>query len=309
LSDGTYLSRWLDEIAGTAHLSAEVKVLLLTAARWMDATGVYSLPREDLAELLKCHPRKISEKHKAAIDAGYLARVSAGVRGRTAEFQARIPGIPAPNRVPTVGTQTPERVPTVGTQSDEERVLVDGTLSTNRVPTVGTQSPQQGADCRHPNTYTHTDAVDSDGAVVVPLFDEEKSRKNKNTKREREEPDRFDEFWAAYPRHIAKAAARKAWNQAIKKGADPEAVILGARSYAASPRRRESDIRFTAYPGSWLNGERWTDDAESEPAAAAPPRQSQSRNAQNISAARQRALDAERRMGLPPDTTQGEISQ
>lgn len=309
MSDGTYLGRWLDEIAGSAHLSAEVKVLLMTAARFMDASGVYSLPREDLAALLKCHPRKISEKHRAAIDAGYLVRLSAGVRGHTAEFQAQIPGIPAPNRVPTIGTQTRDRVPTIGTQTEEERVLVDGTLSTNRVPTVGTQSTQQGADCRHPNTYTHTDAVDHDGAVVVPLFDEDKNRKNTNIEREHEaRPDRFDEFWAAYPRRIAKAAARKAWHRAIKNGADPEAIILGARSYAASPRRRESDIQFTAYPGSWLNGERWTDEAEAVPTAAAPARQGQSRNAQNISAARQRALEAQARMSQSAHTIQGEIS-
>jgi len=46
--------------------------------------------------------------------------------------------------------------------------------------------------------------------------------------------DKFEEFWEIYPRKIAKIAARKLWVRCvIKMKLDPEAIIVGARRYAA----------------------------------------------------------------------------
>lgn len=67
----------------------------------------------------------------------------------------------------------------------------------------------------------------------------------------------FAEFWAAYPRKRAKGDARKAWAQALKQGADPAVVIGAARRYAAE--RAGQDPRYTAYPATWLRGERYAD--------------------------------------------------
>ena len=50
--------------------------------------------------------------------------------------------------------------------------------------------------------------------------------------------DAFARFWAVYPRRAAKGAARKALAKAIKAGADPEAIIEGARRYGAETGRR-----------------------------------------------------------------------
>ncbi len=111
---------------------------------------------------------------------------------------------------------------------------------------------------------------------MVPLFEEQIpfGRTNKSAKRDKPEPrpqdarDLFGEFWKAYPKHVARGAARTAWDKAIKNGADPEEVILGARAYASSPRRRDSDSKFTAHPATWLNHERWADEPEPAPSAA-----------------------------------------
>lgn len=66
----------------------------------------------------------------------------------------------------------------------------------------------------------------------------------------------FDEFWKIYPRREAKAAARKAWDKAIKR-ADPGAITEGARRYRDDPGR---DPKFTAHAATWLNADRWTDE-------------------------------------------------
>lgn len=76
----------------------------------------------------------------------------------------------------------------------------------------------------------------------------------------------FEKFWAAYPRHEAKGAARKAWDKAIKR-ATPEEITAGAVRYRDQPGR---DPQYTAHAATWLNADRWTD----EPA---PARRSQDR--------------------------------
>lgn len=72
----------------------------------------------------------------------------------------------------------------------------------------------------------------------------------------------FEQFWAVWPKRVDKGGARRAWVKALKK-ADAETIIGAAAQYAASPFRPE--MQFVPMPATWLNGERWLDDA---PAAA-----------------------------------------
>lgn len=71
-----------------------------------------------------------------------------------------------------------------------------------------------------------------------------------------EYPADFEEFWAAYPRHVGKGGAFKTWKTALKK-ADAMAIIAGADRYRLDPNREDE---YTAHPSSWLNDCRWDDD-------------------------------------------------
>jgi hypothetical protein len=74
----------------------------------------------------------------------------------------------------------------------------------------------------------------------------------------------FAAFWAAYPRHVGEDDARKAFARALKR-ADAEAIIAGAKRYAA---KRAAEIqsgdepKWTKHPKTWLNGGRWNDEAK-----------------------------------------------
>lgn len=70
-----------------------------------------------------------------------------------------------------------------------------------------------------------------------------------------EPPDRFDEFWAIYPRKVSKPDARKAWTTALKR-TDAQTVIDGAHRYADDPNR---DPSYTKHPGTWLRNDCWND--------------------------------------------------
>ncbi len=67
----------------------------------------------------------------------------------------------------------------------------------------------------------------------------------------------FDRFWSIYPSKTAKGQARKAWPGAVKKAGGTDRILKAAARFAADPNR---DPKFTAYPATWLNGERWDDD-------------------------------------------------
>lgn len=66
----------------------------------------------------------------------------------------------------------------------------------------------------------------------------------------------FDEFYRAYPRHVAPGAARKAYDKALKR-ATPETILAGALRYRADPNRSDE---FTKHPSTWLNQDCWGDD-------------------------------------------------
>ena len=72
----------------------------------------------------------------------------------------------------------------------------------------------------------------------------------------------FELFWNAYPRHVSKGGARKAYAAAIGK-TTPEQLLAGAKRYAGE--RTGQDPKFTKHPASWLNQECWADEPAPDP--------------------------------------------
>jgi len=69
----------------------------------------------------------------------------------------------------------------------------------------------------------------------------------------------FAEFWERYPRRIGKAAARKAYAKAMNL-AQHDDIMFGLSQQMASLTAREA--QYIPHPATWLNQERWNDDAE-----------------------------------------------
>jgi Holliday junction resolvase RusA-like endonuclease len=63
------------------------------------------------------------------------------------------------------------------------------------------------------------------------------------------------DFWDAYPRRVAKKAARAKFAAACRR-ADPAAIVDGARRYRDDTNRVD---RFTKHPTTWLEGDCWDD--------------------------------------------------
>lgn len=71
----------------------------------------------------------------------------------------------------------------------------------------------------------------------------------------------FEEFWMVCPRKVGKKAALKAWETAIKGGADPDTVAQAMTDAAKEWQREGRAERFIPHPATWLNAGRWEDEA------------------------------------------------
>lgn len=70
-----------------------------------------------------------------------------------------------------------------------------------------------------------------------------------------------DTFWPAYPKKVAKEAARKAAAKVLAAGADPAEVMAGLEAARASEQWTRDGGRYVPHPATWLNGRRWEDEA------------------------------------------------
>ena len=73
----------------------------------------------------------------------------------------------------------------------------------------------------------------------------------------------FDEFWAAYPRKVAKAVARKAFAKLTEQ--QQLDACRAIDDHIAYWKAKETELEFIPYPSTWLNGERWEDELVIEP--------------------------------------------
>lgn len=72
---------------------------------------------------------------------------------------------------------------------------------------------------------------------------------------------RFDEFWLAYPRKVGKAAAWRKWQSLAPDDALTRDIIQAVQQQAQTPQWQKDEGQFIPHPSTYLNQERWTDEA------------------------------------------------
>lgn len=73
----------------------------------------------------------------------------------------------------------------------------------------------------------------------------------------------FEAFWEVYPRKLAKASARKAFE---KLKVDDSLLKQMLKALEVQKKSKQwADKQFIAYPATWLNQRRWEDEAEEQP--------------------------------------------
>jgi len=82
----------------------------------------------------------------------------------------------------------------------------------------------------------------------LPLPSPKKSLKN----------NRFDEWYAEYPRKDARGSAEKAWNKI--KSEEIDEIVQKTKCYATLVKEKSTERQFIPLPASWLNSKRWMDE-------------------------------------------------
>lgn len=72
----------------------------------------------------------------------------------------------------------------------------------------------------------------------------------------------FEDFWARYPRRVARKDALMAWKKLDPR--DYEKILGAIEAQRRSEQWKKSGGAFIPYPASWLNGERWNDELDAD---------------------------------------------
>lgn len=116
-------------------------------------------------------------------------------------------------------------------------------------------------------------SVDDDASKALAeckqhAMPESESESERETEKE-SDGDFFDDWYGAYPKKVGKGQARKAYRLACKK-AKADVLLAAAKRFAVACAGR--DPTFIPHPATWLNGERWLDEAPpSKPTQAQAP--------------------------------------
>ena len=89
-----------------------------------------------------------------------------------------------------------------------------------------------------------------------------RAKKPPRLKRMNGSPNGFDAFYAAYPIHVKRSDAEKAWNK-ISPDDDLRSNIMAAvEQQRKSEQWTRDGGKFIPHPASWLNGRRWEDEVK-----------------------------------------------
>lgn len=116
------------------------------------------------------------------------------------------------------------------------------------------------------NQIHPTGEPDSPRSIIKPST-------NRQTRERAKTEEAFDQFWKAYPSRSPHANPRKPaaakFTAAVKGGADPAAIIEGAKRLSAHVAGK--DPQFTPMASTWLSQARWQDAPPDRPPATALP--------------------------------------
>lgn len=102
------------------------------------------------------------------------------------------------------------------------------------------------------------------------------NRKNNTSKNNtpivpKEDDGLFDEFWSAYPKHVAQQPARKAFAR-LHPNRELLDKMLNALQWQKQTENWQRDgHRYVPNPATWLNGRRWEDEPEEQPPTSPQP--------------------------------------
>lgn len=121
-------------------------------------------------------------------------------------------------------------------------------------PKGQTRSVQGGEKQGVENQGLENQGVENRGQLNTNISNTDNKKKDNKTLSER-----FETLWELYPRKQGKAAARKAYERAIKAGVTDEAILNGIKNYIGYINGQRIEARYIKQGSTWFNGRCWED--------------------------------------------------
>src|SRR5262249_26222997 len=106
-----------------------------------------------------------------------------------------------------------------------------------------------------PNLKPNKESTESDKRIPDSLSTK---AKKKHTRPDPATLAAFDGFYGAYPRHIGREDALRAWLKLNPTAELIKEIMAGVERYKAEVQ--DTEPRYIKHPGPWLNAKRWEDE-------------------------------------------------
>lgn len=250
--DAATTFRWLDQIADDHNLPPAAARVAIVLRRYVNGRSGTAWPSQArMREATGLSRTGLQNTLRALVARGHLSVDVQRGRGSTNEYRPALIGDNA---------NSGEHFPPENANSGEHLNPENAKPSGQGVPSVvgrGANPSGQGVPSVvgiEPSDRTLRQNPLNEPNVILPDDNTSTSGSASNV-----EDDAFAKFWAAYPRRVAKGAARTAFAAALKK-TDCDTLIAGARRYASATVNTES--RYVKHAATWLRAESWLDEPE-----------------------------------------------
>lgn len=236
---------WLDSVLADHELQqVTFKVAYVIACHVNRQSGEAWPSIDTIAEIIGVDGRTVARSISQLCEGGHLEKRRGGF-GKSNRY-VMVERAEAPISIPDTHV-------TNGVSIPDSHVTTENAIHDSGVTSFMTPlSPHSRHPC-HPNPLTEPfENEPSDLEIYQPA-----SGASKETPRQEDHSEAFEDFWKVYPRHVAKGTAKRAFEKALKI-ASTAVIIAGARRYAAE--RAGQDPKFTKHAATWLNAECWTDE-------------------------------------------------
>lgn len=264
---------WLSAIARDTSLPCMAARLAIIMIAYINGkTGIAWPSQDTLAKHTGASVDTVRRSLNALVNAGHLVRLAAGGPGRSAQYRLAIEAS-GPSKSATKQNGHPcktaagilAKLPLASLQDCHPNSL--DTNSNEENSSISSEDEKSEV-ARRDNLFEEqpkTKIVQGEVIASDRVEKTERAAPTRGPANHDGEGDAFEQFWKAYPRREAKGTAAKAFRSAIKAGADPGAIISGARRYADQRTVAEPDPvtrqRFTKMPATWLRATCWEDEA------------------------------------------------
>jgi hypothetical protein len=116
-------------------------------------------------------------------------------------------------------------------------------------------------ECNGKQAGCNGDVTPSEACTAAITESDTKSEAFQPPSQPKASPSGFEEFWAAYPRRVAKANAMKAWTKLNCNSILPQ-ILTAVRRCKSSQDWTKDGGQFIPHPATWLNRSGWEDELQ-----------------------------------------------